>query len=426
MIFLAFEVLMATISFPTTQQSVDDLENYIVNMRKETTSPPKYSEVMSSKEFEEVLPKISGENLLSCIEQLAHKILGNNNVLIELFPFSGHSGNQIYSVKEDDQIRCLVKVFPEKSHEFLDEFFSLKVYSDSPFKNCPQPFAVATGYFKENGVDKHANLLAEQMISGETLKQKLEKLFNSPSTSLERGNELNHLKEMFFSFGKAFAAFHNTEEENKELTLDPFVDNYFEELTNIAFKKLQKSDAEIQDFFLDKTAFNDMDQFIDFLKLQVEKTKNLLTPNSLLKKSYIHADPSFGNIICDDKNEIIFLDTWWGAFAIDANKKPRGIPFFDFVQVERRLWYLFNDEKLSKEEYNLLTKEFRRGYKENGGLCPAFEEQEYYAFMDAFLLFNGIIQYFHVGAKDSLGHLIKYWMNWMSEKSEENSSALGF
>ncbi|NGX58923.1 MAG: hypothetical protein KR126chlam3_00064 [Chlamydiae bacterium] len=371
--------------------------------RTEVAQSATYKWLMAEHNFEKRLPAYSEKE--GGIHQIVCDHFKGHQCAVEIFPFSRHSGSKLYQVKDTktDNILGLLKVFPEdRSYEFLDEVFSYDAYQKHSLR-CPSILGVA------KLVDETETncVLVEEMIPGETLQQHMDKLFAEKLGSTDREAQLQRLDELFISFGKSFAAFHTTDHSPPAAT-DSYTQQHFLEIIYDALEQLKAANAEVDEYY----GIDDKDQFMSAIREYVGQNRELMQAPA--PRSYIHADCSFGNFVYGEDKEFHLLDSWWGAFAVDSKGEPRGTPFFDYMQVINRLWYLLKDEKLSNAEYQQLQSAFRKGYAEAKGTIPDEEMQNFYSFVDAMLLLGGVTKWFHHGAKDSLGHLGQYWVGWLN------------
>ncbi|NGX48029.1 MAG: hypothetical protein K1000chlam3_01416 [Chlamydiae bacterium] len=358
-----------------------------------------YKEIMANQVLENILPTYSG--LVQGINQIACKLFQGDSFAVEKVPFSGLSGSVFYQVKdtETNEVLCLAKVFPEdRSYEFLDEVFSLHAYGQHSIP-CPKVLDV--------GLINKQCVLIEEMLPGDTLDHHIKKLFNCEKGSENREKQLQQVIELFKSLGSSFASFHSKGSSDLVPT-DPYVKEHFLGIIDNAIDELKKANDKVDEYY----GITDKNSFIESLREYIEKSQHLM--QLPVPRSYIHADCNFANFIYGEDKKFHLLDTWWGGFSVDKESAPRGNPFLDYMQVINRMWYSFQDGKLSFDEYQKLQTAFQKGYK-TIGMIPDEDMQNFYSFIDAMLLLGGVTKYFHVGAKDSIGHLAKYWMTWLEK-----------
>ncbi|NGX48391.1 MAG: hypothetical protein K1000chlam3_01782 [Chlamydiae bacterium] len=362
-----------------------------------------YKEIMANQTLENILPTYSG--LVQGINQIACKLFQGNSFAVEQVPFDGLSGSVFYQVKDTkaDEVLCLAKVFPEdRSYEFLDEVFSLHAYGQH---SIPCPKVLDVGLIEEN--QKKRCVLIEEMIPGDTLKHHIDKLFDCEKGFENREQQMLQVTELFKSLGSSFASFHSKGSSEFAPT-DPYVKEHFLGIINNAIEELQNANDEVDEYY----GITDKNSFIESLQEYINKSQHLM--QKPVPRSYIHADCNFANFIYGKDKQFHLLDTWWGGFSVDKESAPRGNPFLDYMQVINRLWYSYQDDKLTFDEFQKLQTAFQQGYKTNGTI-PDEDMQNFYSFIDAMLLLGGVTKYFHVGAKDSIGHLAKYWMTWLEK-----------
>ncbi len=376
--------------------SISSLTDHVASLRETISDSDEYRRVMANQDLESFLPVYSG--IEEGIHQIASRIFNGVSLSVVSAPsFKGLSGSVFYQVIDSTtrKICCLAKVFPEdRSYEFLDEVYSLKTYGEHSIR-CPKVLAV--GLLKTE--EQKRGVLMEEMIPGNTLKYHVAQL-----SDLKNSEEL---KRLFNSFGKFIAKFHQQGSTTIGPT-DSYVKDHFLGIIENALKELEGADEQICQYY----GIKNKTSFIQFLRKYMQHGNDLMKHSA--PRSFIHMDCNFSNFIYGEDGEFHLLDTYWGAFAVDGKKAPRGVPFLDYMQVINRLGYLYNDGKLSSHEYEELKTQFQRGYK-TIGVIPESEAQNFYSFIDAMLLLGGVTKWFHHGAKELLGNCAQYWVAWLEE-----------